>query len=414
MSESRGKAHVHVVIIGFGAGDVAGKRIYDYDAGEDHVTVTPVANINPYLVAASDITIRTRTTPINGAPPISYGSMMIDKDRKPGDDRGLILTAEHRAALLAECPELAPYIRLLYGGEEFINGTERWCLWLVDAPPNLIRQSPSLLARIDTVRVFRLSSNRPQTKALAATPTLFGEIRQPTVRYLLIPKVSSENRNYIPMGFLEPKHIASGSALIIPGATDYDFGVLTSVMHNAWVRTVAGRMKSDPQYSNNIVYNNYPWPEPTPVQRAKVEEKARAVLAAREPHLPPRGMSTLADLYDPLTMPAALAKAHAELDRAVERCYRAEPFHSDRERVEHLFALYEKLTTLFVTPKVKARARKPAGLYAQKRKELPPGTSAPESEAASAHFHGPIGKEDSPPYRAGKGRTPGLPEAGAK
>jgi len=413
MSEARGKAHVHVVIIGFGTGDVTDKRIYDYDAGEDHVTVTTAANINPYLVAASDITIRTRTEPINGAPPISYGSMMIDKDRKPGDDRGLILTAQHRAALLAECPALTPYIRLLYGGEEFINGTERWCLWLVDAPPNLIRQSPSLLARIETVRTFRLNSPRPQTKELAATPTLFGEIRQPSVPYLLIPKVSSENRNYIPIGFLQPEHIASGSALIIPGATHYNFGVLTSVMHNAWVRTVAGRMKSDPQYSNNIVYNNFPWPTPTPEQRAKVETAARAVLAAREPHLPPRGMSTLADLYDPLTMPAALAEAHAELDRAVERCYRADPFRSDRERVEHLFALYEKLTTLFLTPKTKARARKPVPLYRQKRKELPTGQATPESEAAAAHFHTPMGKEDSPPYRAG-GRTAGLPDASAE
>ena len=366
MSEAKGKAHVHVVIIGFGAGDSPSKRIYDYAAGEDHVAVTAVANINPYLVAAGDITIRTRTEPINGAPLISYGSMMIDKDRKPGDDRGLILTARHRAALLAECPALAPFIRLLYGGEEFINGTERWCLWLVDAPPSLIRQSSLLLARIETVRAFRLQSNRPQTKELAATPTLFGEIRQPSTPYLLIPKVSSENRNYIPIGFLQPEHIASGSALIIPGATHYDFGVLTSVMHNAWVRTVAGRMKSDPQYSSNIVYNNYPWPNPTPEQRSKVEACAAAVLAAREPHLPPRGMGTLADLYDPLTMPPALSKAHADLDRAVERCYRPEPFRSDRERVEHLFRLYEQLTAplLPASPRTKMRRSQTAATTA--------------------------------------------------
>jgi len=190
VSEARGMAHVHVVIIGFGAFDVPRKRIYDYEADEEHPTISQVTNINPYLLPGADTTVRTRTTPINGAAEISYGSMMIDKDRKAGDEAGLILTREHKDALLAEHPSLRPYIRVLYGGEEFLNGIERWCLWLVDAPPSLIRESALLRERVDTVRQFRANSRREQTRNLSATPSLFGEIRQPTTPYVLIPKVS--------------------------------------------------------------------------------------------------------------------------------------------------------------------------------------------------------------------------------
>jgi hypothetical protein len=163
-------------------------------------------------------------------------------------------------------------------------------------------------------------------------------------------------RRYIPIGFVEPAIIASGSTLVLPDATMYHFGILSSAMHNAQMRTVAGRMKSDFQYSNNIVYNNFPWPSPTPAQRGRVEERARAVLAARERHLPPRGMNTLADLYDPLTMPVELTRAHAELDRAVDRCYRADAFNSDRERVEFLFRLYEQLTAPLLPAAPRRRA----------------------------------------------------------
>jgi hypothetical protein len=378
ISEARGMAHVHVVIIGFGAFDVPRKIIYDYEADEEHPAVSEVTNINPYLLPGSDLTVRTRTTPINGAPEISYGSMMIDKDRDSGDEAGLILSREHRDALLTECPALRPYIRPLYGGEEFLNGVERWCLWLVDAPPNLMRDSTLLRDRIEGIRRFRAASPRRQTRNLASTPSLFGEIRQPTTPYILIPKVSSMRRRYIPIGFVEPSIIASGSALILPGATMYHFGILCSAMHNAWMRTVAGRMKSDFQYSNNIVYNNFPWPSPTTGQRERLEERAQAVLAARERHLPPRGMNTLADLYDPLMMPVQLARAHAELDRAVDRCYRAYAFQSDRERVEFLFRSYEQLSA----PLLPAPPRR-----------------------RGARIRRPI------PQRPRRGRTPGLPSA---
>jgi hypothetical protein len=197
------------------------------------------------------------------------------------------------------------------------------------------------------------------TRALAATPTLFGEIRHATApNYLAIPKVSSERRRYIPIGYLPNKVIPGDKIFFIDDANLYTFGVLTSEMHMAWMRQVCGRLKSDYSYSSSLVYNNYPWPEATPEQKASVEQGAQAVLDARSLFLSPNGKSTLADLYDPVAMPPALAKAHADLDRAVEKCYRKEPFASDRERVEFLFALYERLTAPLVAPKNKTPRRK--------------------------------------------------------
>jgi hypothetical protein len=272
---------------------------------------------------------------------MNYGSMMIDKPRSAGDDQGLILTEATRDALLSETPEIAPYIRRIFGGDEYINNEARYCLWLENAPPNLLRQNKPLLDRLSKIQEFRKSSNRPQTQRLASTPHLFGEIRQPKNDYILVPKVSSEIRRFIPVGFVCPDVIASGSALVIDNATMFDFGVLTSSLHNSWMRTVCGRMKSDYQYSATLVYNNYPWPENlTDKQKANVEAKAQAVLDARAKYPD----SSLADLYDPLTMPPELVKAHEQLDKAVEQCYRSKPFESDRERVEYLFQLYEQLT----------------------------------------------------------------------
>lgn len=382
-NEASGKAHVHVVIIGFGLVEAARKQLFEYDAEGRPTATSGTATISPYLIVGTEQVAHNRTSPINGAPPISYGSMMIDKDRKAGDEAGLILSLDAKAALLSECPELQPFMRRLYGGDEFLNGTERWCLWLVDAPPKLLRASSLLRERLDGVRKFRLSSNREQTRELAATPSLFGEIRQPTTRYILIPKVSSENRIYLPMGFMSPEDIASGSALVVPDATIYHFGILSSALHNAWMRTVAGRMKSDFQYSGNIVYNNFPWPTPDAKQRAAIEQAAQAVLDARAPRL--AAGASLADLYDPLAMPAELLKAHQALDRAVDRAYRPAPFTSERERVEFLFALYEKLTAPLAPaaqPARRSRAKKPATYNAQA-----------EADAAHHHF---LAKEDPP------------------
>jgi len=357
-SEARGKAHVHVVIIGFAAFPAERKTIFEYEnlQGEPHAC--PAANINPYLADARNVVLSKRTSPISNAPEISYGSMANDRrktDKGPGH---LILDAEARAMLLRESPALKPYIRPFMGSEEFLNSTERWCLWLVDAPPGVIRSSPSVLRRVAAVREAREESNRAETKNLAKTPTLFGEIRQPKKSYLLVPKVSSEARPYLPVGFVKPDTIANGSALIIPNATLFHFGVLSSAMHVAWMRYTCGRMKSDYQYSSQIVYNNFPWPEnPTVKQRDAVEEKAQGVLDARQ-RFP---TATLADLYDPLAMPPALVKAHQALDRAVDLCYRREPFETERQRVEYLFSLYEKLTAPLLPAPAQRRGRKPFG-----------------------------------------------------
>jgi hypothetical protein len=223
--------------------------------------------------------------------------------------------------------------------------------------------------RVQAVKQHRLQSSRATTRQLATQPSLFGENRQPTTRYLLIPGVSSENRNYIPIGFLKPDVVASNLVNIVPGATLYHFAILTSAMHMAWVKHVCGRLKSDFRYSNQIVYNNFPWPVVVaPAQRERVEEAAQRILDlraecgdGRHGYLPVRPKSAacaLADLYDPVAMPGELAKAHTALDRAVDRCYRPDPFESDRQRVEYLFALYEKITAPLVAVAKSKKLRK--------------------------------------------------------
>lgn len=374
MSEARGKAHVHVVIVGFGAFEGSNKRIYDYDTATGLPTVVPVNNISPYLVEGPDIALPIRREPLCDVPAIVNGN-------KPVDGGFLIVEPSERDEFLRNNPEVAPYLRVYLSAEELINGSVRYILWLRDAPPDMIRRSPDVVTRLEGVRDFRANSQKIPTRAKAATPSIFDQVRQPSTTYLAIPKTSSEQRTYIPMLVIEPEVIASTELQMIPEYDDYIFGILTSVMHMAWMRQVCGRLESRFRYSNKIVYNNFPWPNPTPEQRARVEEKARVVLAAREPHLPPRGMSTLADLYDPLTMPAALAKAHADLDKAVEKCYRPEPFHSDRERVEHLFRLYEQLTAplLPATPKTRGRRSKAVAAKRRPRRGRTPGLPAAEA-----------------------------------
>ena len=395
-SEARGKAHVHVVILGFGAFDTTNKRIYDYES--EKVTVVTANNISPYLTPGPDLFVTKRSRPICDVPEMRCGN-------KPTDDGNLILTDEEKIAFVKDEPAAKKFLRRFTGSEEFINGNMRWCLWLKDASPGELRSMPKVMERVQRVKEFRLKSTAEPTQKAAMTPTLFFYISQPTTEYILIPEVSSERRQYIPIGFVSKDIISANTNFLICSNSFYHFGVLTSSMQMAWVRQVCGRLKSDYRYSGSMVYNNFPWPNPTPEQRERVEEKAKAVLVAREPHLPPKGLATLADLYDPLSMPPALAKAHADLDRAVEKCYRSEPFDSDRHRVEFLFSLYEKLTAplLPATPKTKGRRsqtaattppsgkQKTPGLYAQK---IPPGKSTPESEAGAAHFW--TAKEEPP------------------
>jgi hypothetical protein len=430
-SEARGKAHVHVVIIGFAAFDSTNKRIYDYEeagraalprspniraeqqlrpTNKETVTVTPAKNISPYLVEGSDLAITNRSKPLCDVPEINFGNQPIDGGH-------FILDAGERAELLKEEPNAKKFLRLFLGAQEFINGEERWCLWLKDASPAELRAMPAVIRRIETVREFRLASKRPATRELAATPAYFAFVSHPNKPYLLVPSVSSERRQFIPIGFMQKDVIASNLCLIIPDATPFHFGILSSTMHMAWVKQVCGRLESRYRYSNKLVYNNYPWPNPTPAQRERVEEKARAVLAAREQFFAPvaadvsplKSLSTasnarkkksepthvgchdnksctLADLYDPNTMPRELLRAHADLDRAVEKCYRAEPFESDRQRVEFLFARYEKLTAplLPVTPKTRGRRSQTAAATPRPRKQRTPGLPGQNSPDSAA------------------------------
>jgi hypothetical protein len=343
-SEARGKAHVHCVIIGFARCDVSEKKLYEYTTGEDEPTVSIVPNISPYLVAGADTVLPIRRTPICDVPPIVNGN-------KPADGGHLIVESADKADFIRDNPDVAPFVRRLLSADQYINGADRWVLWLVDAPPKLIRENEGLRNRIEAVRQFRQASPKESTRRMADKPTLFDQIRQPTEPYILIPRHSSENRRYVPFGYFGPEVIISDSCTAVPGASLYHFGILCSSVHMAWMRQVCGRLKSDFRYSNKLVYNNFPWPmDATDAQRAKVEECAREVLAARE-QFPG---STLADLYDPVSMPPRLAKAHEALDRAVDRCYRKDPFQTDRLRVEYLFALYEQLTApLAVEKKVK-------------------------------------------------------------
>lgn len=346
-SEARGKAHVHVVIIGFSEFDIDTKRIYDYDAITGQAHVTPARNISPYLIEGSDAIVLSRSRPISPVPEIVFGNM-------PNDGGHLLLADSEREELLKREPGARKFIRPFLGSQEFINGSQRWCLWLKDAPPSEMRALPELMKRVEAVKKHRLESPRETTRELARTPMLFGEIRQPTGKYLAIPKTSSERRAYIPMAFLDSQVIASTELFTMSEATLFTFGVLCSSMHMAWVKQVCGRLESRYRYSASLVYNNYPWPEaPSAKQRAAVEAAAQAVLDARN-SFPD---ATLADLYDPLSTPPALVKAHSLLDRAVDLCYRPQLFDNDRQRVEHLFALYEKLTAPLLPPAKKSRKK---------------------------------------------------------
>ncbi|MGB6877225.1 MAG: DNA methyltransferase [Candidatus Acidiferrales bacterium] len=344
-SEARGKAHVHVVIIGFGEANARNRAIYDYET--ENATITPARNISPYLIEGPDVAITNRSEPICNVPEMGIGN-------KPIDDGNYLFTPEQKAEFLKSEPSAKKYFHHWIGSEEFINGIERWCLWLGQCPPAELRKMPHALERVEAVRNFRLASKSAPTRKIGAIPTRFHVENMPESKFLIVPEVSSERRNYIPIGFMNPDTICSNLVKIIPHATLYHFGVLTSEMHMAWVRQVCGRLESRYRYSAKLVYNNFPWPEVlTAKQRAAVEAAAQAVLDARK-KFPD---STLADLYDPLAMPPALVKAHANLDRAVDLCYRPQPFDNDRQRVEFLFALYEKLTAPLLPAAKKVRTR---------------------------------------------------------
>lgn len=347
-SEARGIAAVHCVVIGFALKAESAKIIFDYDTIRSEPQRVAAVEINPYLVNAPTVFIQKRRKPLNQkAPAMSFGSM-------PNDGGSLLMTSAERDELCSRDLEASKWLRRFVGSDEFLNGLERWCLWLIDARPDQLRAMPGVMARIDAVRAYRLRSLRPATRALASVPALFGEVRQPTAgRYLLVPRHSSESRTFIPIGYLGADVVAGDANMIVPGAVLWHFGVLTSTMHMAWVRTVCGRIKSDYRYSAGIVYNNFPWPDPTDRQRETIEAAAQAVLDARAAH--PK--ATLADLYDPLTMPPNLIQAHQALDRAVDAAHGRKDFKTEAERMAFLFERYQALTApLDAAP---ARATKP-------------------------------------------------------
>lgn len=333
-NEARGKAAVHCVIIGFAAFDITRKYLFDYQTPTSDPHEIETRNINPYLIDAADLVILSRRETICDVPKIIFGSMA-------NDGGHLLMTDKEKNELLANEPTAEKFVRRIYGSEEFINGKVRWCLWLVDATPQELRAMPEVLDRINKVREYRLASKREATRKLADYPYLFGEIRQPQSDYILIPKVSSERRLYIPIGLMPREVIASDLCLMIPSASRFHFGVMTSQMHMAWTRQVCGRLKSDYRYSNNLVYNNFPFPvEPSTRQLERVERAAQAVLDARTNY----PEATLADLYDPNTMPRELLDAHRAVDEAVDACYGSRRFRTDLERLEFLFDLYRQYT----------------------------------------------------------------------
>ncbi len=327
-SEATLKAHVHCVIIGFSGGEEKSKFVFN----ESGVRET-VKNINPYLINSSNTIIESRSTPLCDVPEIGIGN-------KPIDDGNYLFKPDEMAAFIAKEPKSEKYFHPWYGADEFINNRPRYCLWLGDCSPAELRSMPECLKRVENVRAFRLQSKSEGTRKLADRPTRFHVENMPTSEYIIIPRVSSERRRYIPMGYLQPNCLTSDSAHIIPNATLYHFGVLTSNVHMAWMRVVCGRLKSDYRYSKDIVYNNFPWCTPGEEQQAEIMRTAQAILDARAEYPD----SSLADLYDEVTMPIVLRRAHQANDRAVMRAYGFPTSLSESDCVARLFEMYERMT----------------------------------------------------------------------
>lgn len=330
-SEAKEKAAVHCVIIGFTSIDNhKTKHIYT-----GSTTPQEARNINPYLIDAPNVFLSTRNTPICAVPPISYGN-------KPSDGGNLILSQEERDALIAKDEGIKSCIRRYVGAKDFINNNEvRYCLWLKGVSPVVYRKNAEIMRRLEAVREMRSASSAAPTRALAEKPYLFFSTPQTDSSYLCIPEVSSERRRYIPIGFMSSEIIASNTVVIVPDATLYHFGIITSNVHMAWMRTVCGRLKSDYRYAGSVVYNNFPWPTPTDQQRAKIEQTAQAILDARA--LYPD--ASLAVLYDETTMPPELRKAHQMNDKAVMLAYGFSiKDMTESKCVAELMRMYQQLT----------------------------------------------------------------------
>ena len=352
-SDARGKAHVHVVIIGLTRRDDEPpvKRLFTYDDIKGDPTESRHASLTPYLfdgsgIADRHLVIDETSQPLSGQPKLIIGS-------KPIDDRNYIFDGDQRRDFLEREPGAAKYMHAFIGSEEFINGGERWILYLEKASPGELRSMPEVMKRIAAVKLFRKESKSAGTQALGDTPTNFHVTVVPDRPFLVIPKVSSERREYVPIGWLEPPVVPSDLVFVLNHADLFHFGILTSRMHMSWLRYIGGRLKSDYRYSIGIVYNPFPWPEVDDRQRARVRDLAQKVLDARSKF----PTATMADLYDSDVMPAELHHAHRTLDAAVDKLYRPEAFPGDRQRVEHLFARYERLVSPLIPVEKKKRRR---------------------------------------------------------
>ena len=353
-SDARGMAHVHVVIIGLDDRDgvPAVRRLFSYEDLKGDPHESPHAVLSPYLfdaggLADPNLVVRKESRPINGMAVLRYGSQPIDGGH-------YIFNSEERSAFVESEPDAASLFSPFIGAREYLHGENRWILALADAEPTKLARLPMVRGRIAAVRDYRLESKRPVTRDLAAFPTSFAFTTIPTTPYLLVPEVSSERREYVPIGWLEPPAIPSNLVRILENATLADFALLTSAMHMAWLRHIGGRLKSDYRYSIGLVYNTFPLPQKE-ADLSSLEPLAEAVLDARAAHTD----ATPADLYDPDLMPVNLRRAHQALDRAVDRLYRPRKFAAERERVEHLFMLYERMRApLVASGKKKTRRRR--------------------------------------------------------
>jgi hypothetical protein len=340
-NEGKGNAAVHCVIIGFALHATGRCTLFDYgDNVKGNGHAISANRINPYLVDAAEIVLTNRRTPLCAVPKMGIGN-------KPIDGGSYLFTKTERDAFLLIEPKASDFFRAWIGSEEFINGFYRWCLWMGDASPQQLRAMPECMKRIEAVRMSRLASPSAPTQKLAATPTRFHVEFLPRAPYLVVPGVSSERREFIPIGFISSNIMASNLVLTVPDAMLFHFAILNSTMHNAWMRAVCGRLESRYRYSATIVYNNFPWPEPTDEQRLALDTTGQRILDARA--LNPD--SSLADLYDPLTMPVELRKAHEANDRAADAAYKYKSGRADAPRVAFLFELYQALTSLLPTDK---------------------------------------------------------------
>ena len=333
-NESKDKAAVYVIIIGFSTHDRPVKKLFKYPKiNSQRYEEYSVEHINNYLLNYKDVYIKTRRNPLCEVPHNLLGNT-------PRDGGFLILTADEAKELLEKEPISEKYIKRFIGARDYLNKYKRYCLWLVDATPSDLKQMPLVMERVEQVKEFRLNSTRKQTKLLADYPREFAEIRQPDSYYILVPRHTSENREYVPMGFFDKNNIVSDTCSFVPNASLYDFGILTSKMHMTWMSYVCGRLKGDYRYSATIVYNNFPFPKEIPETLCqKIKEASEDILLIREKYVD----ESLSNLYDPMLMPSDLRKAHHKLDDLVDKAYSNDKFVNDDDRMKLLFDLYQEL-----------------------------------------------------------------------